>query len=254
MLSVLYDSSAVLVVSKPAGLSTQAPPGIESLEVRVRAFLTERNTSEHPVYLATPHRLDRPVSGSILFATRKAAARKLSKQFERRQIGKIYWAAVQGPPLPETGVWEDYMSKCPEEARAELVPPEHPAASLARLRFRTIARCADYSLLRLELESGRYHQIRLQASSRGIPIVGDELYGSTVKFGAWPEDVRARSIALHARELGFVDPATKKWVHVTAPFPSDWLEEPFSALLQAGEQALQTLPPSTFDPQNSGRD
>jgi 23S rRNA pseudouridine1911/1915/1917 synthase len=221
---ILYEHGPTLVVNKPAGLPTQAPPRIESLEARLRWFLLNRDQKPGGVYLGIVHRLDRPASGVIVFARHKKAARLLSRQFERRQVSKRYWALVQGVVSPEEGTWEDHMRKVPEVAKSEIVPADHPESQHAALRYRTLGRTTHGSWLEIELLTGRTHQIRLQAASRGLPILGDELYGSNIPFGEQFSDVRRRAIALHARSLAFRDPTSQQDVLVTAEPHERWGE------------------------------
>ena len=122
MLDILYDSGPCLVVNKPAGLLTQAPAGIDSLEVRVKAFYREREQKEGNIYLGVPHRLDRPVSGAIVFARHVRAAQRLSTQFENRTVTKVYWALVEGDVQPDEGTWTDYLHKRHGMAQAIVVP------------------------------------------------------------------------------------------------------------------------------------
>lgn len=217
IVEILYESGPTLVVFKPAGLPTQAPPRIESLEARLRWFLLNRDHKPGGVYLGVVHRLDRPVSGAMLFARHKQAARKLSRQFERREVDKRYWACVQGIVAPEAGQWEDYLRKVPDVARSEVVAADHPDAQHAALRYRTLGRTAHGSWLEIELLTGRTHQIRVQAAARGHCVLGDELYGASVPFGEQFSDFRRRAIALHARRLTFRDPTSNQEVTIDAP-------------------------------------
>ena len=137
---ILYEEGPCLVVCKPPGLPTQAPPGIDSLEVRVKSFLKRRDNPPHDVYLGVPHRLDRPASGAIVFATRRRAAHKLARQFEYREVQKLYWACVEGRPDPPAGTWQDYLRKVYGKPQAEVVPADHPEARLAVLHYRTLSR------------------------------------------------------------------------------------------------------------------
>lgn len=219
---ILYQSASCLVVLKPAGLATQAPPQFESLERRLREWLAECHPERSFIYLGVPHRLDRPVSGAIVFTTRRRAAFKLSRQFERREVKKVYWARVEGAVQPAAGTWIDQMRKIYGHPRAEIVSADHAAAQRAELRYRTIEQTAANSWLEIELQTGRTHQIRLQAASRGHPVIGDAFYGSTVPFGQQHADERLRAIALHARSLAFIDPATNQPVTVEAPAPPGW--------------------------------
>ncbi len=221
-LDILYEEGPALVLNKPPGLSTQAPPGIDSLEVRVKQLLAERRDATGKVYLGVPHRLDRPASGAIVFALHTRAARRISRQFEDRQVQKVYWAAVSGQVTPDEGIWEDHLIKIPDQPRAAVVPPDHPGARPALLGYRVLRRGPWGSLLEIELQTGRTHQIRIQAASRGWPVLGDEFYGSSEPFGPWSEDPRGRAIALHARLLGFRHPMSRAWLEITAPPPACW--------------------------------
>jgi 23S rRNA pseudouridine1911/1915/1917 synthase len=221
---LLFEQGACLVVGKPGGLLTQAPPGIDDLQTRVRRFLLERERREGNIYLTVAHRLDRPVSGVVILTRNVRAARRVSEQFQRREVRKVYWAAVEGGMATESGTWTDWMRKVPDEPRAELVPADHPEARRAVLHFRTLRTSANWSLLEIELETGRMHQIRLQAASRGWPILGDAWYGATRSFGPEVTDPRQQWIALHARQVGFQHPMTREPVVVTAPWPEVWRE------------------------------
>jgi RluA family pseudouridine synthase len=220
-IDILYEDGPVLVVNKPAGLATQAPPQFDSLEARVRQFLAERVGAVF-AYLGVPHRLDRPVSGAILFATKRRAAFKLSRQFERRSIGKQYVAAVQGSVEPAAGTWSDHLRKVYGRPRAEIVAESDVGAQLAVLHYQTINRSNDFTLLGITLETGRTHQIRVQAASRNHAVLGDAFYGSTVPFGPATDDERQRAIALHARSITFNHPTTGERVAIEAPFPEFW--------------------------------
>jgi RluA family pseudouridine synthase len=217
---ILYEDGPVLVVNKPAGLATQAPPQFDSLESRVRRFLAERAGAAS--YLGVPHRLDRPVSGAILFATQRRAAFKLSRQFERRTIDKQYVAAVRGSVEPAAGAWTDHLRKVYGHPRAEIVTETEPGAQLAVLHYETIDRSDDFTLLRITLETGRTHQIRVQAASRNHAVLGDAFYGSTAPFGPSTDDQRQRAIALHARAITFNHPTSGERVSIEAPFPEFW--------------------------------
>jgi 23S rRNA pseudouridine1911/1915/1917 synthase len=257
-LDILFEDEHLLVLNKAPGISTQAPGGIDSLEVRVREYLqgkllepspfgrgqgegaaSELQNSQHPhanpfpkgegakakrLYLGFPHRLDRPVSGVIVFAKTIKAARKLSKQFERRKVKKIYWAAVEGIVEPSAGTWTDTLCKIPGAARAQVVAADHPEGQLAILHYRTIGQTPHGSLLEIELETGRMHQIRVQAASRGWRVLGDAQYGSTIPFGEQFEDTRLRAIALHARSLSIMPPGSAEVVTFTAPLGEFWPE------------------------------
>jgi 23S rRNA pseudouridine1911/1915/1917 synthase len=201
---VLHEHAGVLAVHKPAGLATQAVRGIDSMECRVREMLAGRG---HDGYLGVPHRLDRCVSGVMLFATTRRAARKLARQFERREITKRYLAIVQAPGsglLPKAGdLWVNHIFKLAGQARGWIATPDDPVAREARSRVLAVSRQNAGVVLELEPETGRMHQLRIQTACRGMPIAGDLLYGSTVRVGCekspasyTPDDaVKTQSIA-----------------------------------------------------------
>jgi 23S rRNA pseudouridine1911/1915/1917 synthase len=225
-LHILYEDNHCLAVAKPAPLLTQGvPPGIPTLEALAKAYLKERYHKSGNVYLGIPHRLDRPVSGVVLFARNTKAARRLAEQFQTRQVRKVYWAVVEpsaaGLP-PAEGAWEDWLLKVRAEARAECAPAGTAGARQALLRFRRLREAADGALLEIEPVTGRMHQIRVQAAARGWPVRGDVLYGSRLPFGPAAELPRDRVIALHARSLTFLHPIRYEPLTVTAPLPAAW--------------------------------
>jgi RluA family pseudouridine synthase len=219
---ILYEEGPCLVVAKPAGVLTQAPPGIDSLEVRIKDFLKAREGKTGNIYLGVPHRLDRPVSGAMVFGKHVRATRRLAEQFQGRLTRKVYWACVAGVVTPAEGTWTDFVRKVPEQARAEVVAAADPDGREAVLHYRTAGRMDWGTWLEIELETGRMHQIRLQAASRGHAVLGDALYGSTIPFGPLHDDGRLRAIALHARSLEFEHPMTRQPVSVVAPLSDDW--------------------------------
>jgi 23S rRNA pseudouridine1911/1915/1917 synthase len=230
MLTVLYEDNHCLAVLKPGALLTQGvPPGIVTLEALVKSYLKERYHKPGNVYLGIPHRLDRPVSGVVVFARNTKAARRLAEQFQSRQVRKLYWAVVErserGDVPPEEGEWEDWLLKVKEAARTECVTAETPGARQALLRFRRLREFPEGALLEIEPLTGRMHQIRVQAARRGWPVRGDQLYGARLGFGPAAELPRDRLIALHAHSLTFLHPIRYEPVTVVAPPPAEW--EPF---------------------------
>jgi 23S rRNA pseudouridine1911/1915/1917 synthase len=238
-LPILHDSGGVLAVAKPAGLPTQAPAGIDSVEslFRQRLFGTGAQAAvaagrrRHPGgFLGLPHRLDRPVSGVLLLATTPRAARLLSRQFERRQITKTYLALVAGeagpPAVGETFEWHDTIRKVPDEPRAEIVADGTAAGRDAVTTGRVREANAGIRLLELVPLTGRMHQLRVQAAVRGMPVLGEQLYGDGNAAAARPPsdsppDPRAAPIALHAWRIAFTDPVTAAAVEVFCPLPAD---------------------------------
>jgi len=224
-LTVLYEDNHCLAVAKPGTLLTQGvPPGIPTLEALAKAYLKERYHKQGHVYLGIPHRLDRPVSGVVLFARNTKAAQRLAEQFQKRQVTKVYWALLEGDVQPREGTWEDWLLKIRDEARSERVPPETPGARHALLRYQVLQDAAGGALVEVRPETGRMHQIRVQAAARGWPVRGDVLYGARLPFGPAAELPRDRVIALHARSLTFLHPIRYEPITVTAPLPEYWAD------------------------------
>jgi 23S rRNA pseudouridine1911/1915/1917 synthase len=222
-LQILFEDNHCLAVAKPAGLLTQGVPGgIVTLEMQVKEYLRVRYGKSGNVYLGIPHRLDRPVSGVVLFARQTKSAQRLAEQFHERQVTKIYWAAVEGESEgegemePAEGVWEDWLVKVVDEARAVVATPQTPGAKHAILRYRRLGP----GLLELRPETGRTHQLRVQAAARGHPIRGDALYNARTAFGP-----QGNIIALHARSLTFLHPIRYEPITVVAPLSDLWQSE-----------------------------
>src|SRR5262245_25386129 len=213
-LETLYDNGPCLVVNKPPGVLTQAPAGIDSMEVRVKAFYREREQKDGNIYLGLPHRLDRPVTGAIVFARHVRAAQRLSTQFENRTVSKVYWAVVEGDVDGDEGTWTDHLHKRHGMAQSMIVAADDPRGKIAIMHWRVMGRIDGATWLEVQLETGRTHQIRVQATSRGHAVIGDSQYGAKRPFGEAFDDERLRPIALHARQLGFNHPMTREAVDV----------------------------------------
>ncbi len=219
---ILYEQGPCLMINKPGGLLTQAPPHIDSVEMRLKKYIRLRDQKPGRVYLAVPHRLDRPVTGMMVFALHQRAARRISNQFEQRLVEKEYWACVAGELDSDSGTMIDFMRKVPGEARSEICEESDEGARQAVLHYQVLKRSAGRTWLTIQLETGRTHQIRLQCGSRGFPVLGDSLYGSQQPFGEHHEDERRRCIALHSRRLKIRHPMVDEYVDLTAPLPDTW--------------------------------
>ena len=220
---VLFEDHHLIAVHKPAPLMTQAPDGVPSLEALVKAYLKEKYAKPAGVYLGIPHRLDRPVSGAVVFCRNTKAAQRVAEQFQTHAVTKVYWALVEGVVAEDGGEWRDFLRKVPDQARTEIVPPDAEGAKEAITAFKVLRRDADATLLELTPKTGRMHQLRVQAAARGHPVLGDTLYGSTRPFGPPAELPRDRVIALHARRLAFTHPFRHQTpVEIEAPVPEYW--------------------------------
>ena len=221
--AILYEDHHLIAVAKPAPLLTQAPPHVPSLESQVKAYIKEKYAKPAGVYLGVPHRLDRPVSGVVLFARNTKAAQRVHAQFQAHTVRKVYWAIVEGDVTPDAGVWEDWLRKLPEEARTVRAAEGEPGAKLAVLDYRVVQRLpGGGTWVELAPLTGRMHQLRVQSAWRGHPVFGDAVYGSGRAFGPPAELPRDRVIALHARRLTLTHPFTNQPLTFEAPLPEFW--------------------------------
>jgi 23S rRNA pseudouridine1911/1915/1917 synthase len=213
-IEVIYEDNHILVVNKPGGLLTQ-PSGTdqESLEQRAKEWVKITRQKPGNVFLGAVHRLDKPVSGVVLLGCTSKALSRLSESIRNRKTQKTYLALVEGCPREKEGELRDYMIH--DEYRAQLVDRGYPGAKSARLTYKVIERRGETSLLEIDLDTGRYHQIRLQLSSIGCPILGDVKYGSkTVLEGG-------DRIALHHFRFECPHPITKELIVFEAPIPKN---------------------------------
>jgi 23S rRNA pseudouridine1911/1915/1917 synthase len=235
-LQVVFEDEHCLAVVKPAGQLTQgdwAPPGETTLEQDVRRRLNP--DAPESAYVGIVHRLDRPVSGVLIWAKSPKAARRLSSQFETRRAIKEYWAVVEVDPASPTplslkssspifpsveGVWEDWLLRADSSGVVRSVTAGEPGARRAVTRVvRDEAGCVPRECIWLRLwpETGRTHQLRVQTAVRGSPILGDATYGSTRPF--------APGVALHARSLQVRHPMLSTPLVLVAPLPRSWEEQ-----------------------------
>ncbi len=214
-LEVLYEDNHLLALAKPAGLATMGtPPGKPTLLAEAKEYVKEKYHKPGNVYLGVMSRLDAPVTGVVLLARTSKAARRMTEQFRSRTVEKTYWAIVEGPVKPVSGDCIDYVGPDERHRRMHIVGPKLPGAKEARLSYRRLAAVEGDTLLEVDLETGRKHQIRLQLAHRGYPILGDRKYGSRRR---WPV-----GIALHARRLVIVHPVRDEPLELVAPLPGEW--------------------------------
>ncbi|MFO0890406.1 MAG: RluA family pseudouridine synthase [Isosphaeraceae bacterium] len=219
-LDVLYEDNHCLAVNKPAGVLSQGDEtGDPSLIGLAADYLKEKYRKPGNVFVGLVHRLDRPTSGVVLLARTSKAAGRLSEQFRTGRVRKVYWAVVEGCPEPPDGSWEDLLDKDRTSNRVRVLEPSEDQGRIARVDYEMVERGGEWSLIALRPKTGRSHQLRVQLSSRGLPIVGDRKYGASSALRA--EDGGYR-IALHARELTFHHPTRDEDVALVAPLPADW--------------------------------
>ncbi|SIN74527.1 tRNA pseudouridine synthase C [Singulisphaera sp. GP187] len=223
-LTILFEDAHCLATVKPGGELTQGTSGGRetTLEARVRRYL--RPDDPGAVYLGTVHRLDRPVSGVILWAKTLKAARRLAAQFAARQVRKEYWAIVEATTsllgVGDEGQWVDWLTDPDGSGVVHSVETQAPGTRQAITRFRTspaLSLPVATNWLRLWPETGRTHQLRAQAAHRGMAILGDLAYGSGRPF--------PQGIALHARALRVRHPILGTPIDLLAPVPDTWREQ-----------------------------
>jgi 23S rRNA pseudouridine1911/1915/1917 synthase len=223
-LDILYEDNHCLAVAKPSGVVSAHFQGKEeTLDRAVKAYLKERYQKPGNVFLGVVHRLDKPVSGVLLFARTSKAAARLSEQFREGTVEKVYWAVVEGDLDKSAGSLEDWLRKDRETGRVEVVEPRTGGARQALLHYQRRGGHEGLTWLEIRPQTGRTHQLRVQLAHHGFPIYGDATYGSVHTFG--------RAIALHARALTFLHPVRYEPITLTAEVPRNWRGR-FAYLLQ----------------------
>ena len=225
-MNVLYEDNHIIVVNKQSGEIVQGDKtGDIPLSNIIKTYLKEKYNKPGNVYLGVVHRLDRPVTGVVLFAKTSKALPRLNKMFaEHEKVKKTYWALVGKTDegkcrLDCDGEWHTlthWMTRNEKNNTAKAYDREVPNSKKAILRYRFIGQSDRYNLIEIELQTGRHHQIRCQLSKMGCPIKGD------LKYGALRSNPDG-SISLHARKLEFEHPVTHEYLSITAPVPQDVL-------------------------------
>ena len=212
---IIFIDNHLIAVTKPAGLLTQPDRNTdESLIDQTRQWIKEKYNKPNNIFLGLVHRLDRNVSGVVLFARTSKAASRLSKQFREGTPKKHYRAIVLGKLKEEHTTLVHYLRK-EKSLRATVFPRETPTAKRSELSYEVINSLENKSLLEVSLSTGRFHQIRAQMAFIGHPIIGD------VKYGA-PEPLPNQEIALYAHKLVFSHPVSNEEITLTAPEPKTW--------------------------------
>lgn len=212
---ILYEDNHLLVVNKRCGDLVQPDPnGSSALENEIKEFLKVRDSKPGDVFLGVVHRIDRPVSGGVLFAKTSKALSRLNEQLRKGEIHKVYWAVVESRPEQEQATLRHYILRDGRNNRSFCYASPKPEAKEARLQYVTLG-CSDrYTLVEVNLLTGRHHQIRAQLSKIGCPIKGD------LKYGAKRSNAGG-GISLHSRTIEFVHPVRKEAVRIIAPVPKD---------------------------------
>jgi 23S rRNA pseudouridine1911/1915/1917 synthase len=211
---VFYHDNHLLVIYKPSGLLIQGDrTGDMCLLDLAKQWVKNKYQKPGNVFLALVHRLDRPVAGVVVFARTSKAASRLSEQFRMGSVEKQYLAIVHGEIKPSSARLADFIQR--RGATSFIAKPQTPHSSVARLCYRVAGVFENKSLVEIDLETGRHHQIRVQFASRGFPIIGDLRYGAHCPL---PE----KQLALFARKLSFDHPTKKERMTFCSPLPSGW--------------------------------
>ncbi len=225
-MTVLYEDNHIIAVSKTCHEIVQGDKtGDTPLSDTVKAYIKEKYQKPGEVFLGVTHRLDRPTTGVVLFARTSKALTRLNAMFQsHEQIQKTYWAIVQtNTQLPMENRLENYLLRNEKQNKSFVVKPGTKDAKRAVLSYKAIAQSDRYTLLEINLETGRHHQIRCQLAAIGCPIKGD------LKYGAKRSNPDG-GISLHARRIEFVHPVSKLPIFITAPVPEDTLWQALESL------------------------
>ncbi|MFA6581585.1 MAG: RluA family pseudouridine synthase [Paludibacter sp.] len=214
-MTVLYEDNHIIAVNKSSSEIVQGDKtGDQPLSETIKAYLKEKYNKPGEVFLGVTHRLDRPVSGVVLFAKTSKALTRLNEMFKTQEIKKTYWALVKEKPEQPEGRLEHYLTRNEKQNKSTAYDKERSDAKKAVLSYRLIAHSDTYYLLEVHLETGRHHQIRCQLAKMGCPIKGDLKYG-------FPRSNPNGGISLHARSVEFIHPVSKEHIYLTAPVPED---------------------------------
>lgn len=214
-LDVLYEDNHLIVVNKRVGDLVQGDKtGDTPLSDIVKAYLKKKYNKPGEVFLGVVHRLDRPTTGLVLFARTSKALERMNAQFSNRETQKTYWAAVKNTPPKVQDTLIHFLVRNPKNNTSKAHVKEVPGSKRASLDYKILKKLERYSVLEIELHTGRHHQIRAQLAAIGCPIKGDLKYG----FDRSNPD---GGIHLHARQLAFIHPVTKEAVKLVAPTPQD---------------------------------
>jgi len=222
-MTVVYEDNHIIVVNKTASEIVQADKtGDTPLSETVKQYLKEKYQN---VFLGVTHRLDRPVSGLVIFAKTSKALTRLNEMFRTSEVKKTYWAVVKNAPKEPEGELVHFLVRNEKQNKSYAYDKEVPNSKKAILHYRLIGHSENYFLLEVDLKTGRHHQIRCQLAKIGSPIKGD------LKYGAERSNPDG-GISLHARHIEFVHPVSKELVSVTAPVPSDNLWQAFEKMVE----------------------
>ena len=223
-MTIVYEDNHIIVVNKTASEIVQGDKtGDEPLSERLKSYLKVKYNKPGNVFIGVTHRLDRPVSGLVVFAKTSKALSRLNAMFQTKEVKKTYWAIVTAAPPQEEGELMHYLVRNEKQNKSYAYDRERPESKRAILHYRLLAHSERYWLLEVDLQTGRHHQIRCQLAKMGCPNKGD------LKYGA-PRSNPDTSICLHARQIRFIHPVSKEMINLTAPLPDGNLWAAFKQL------------------------
>ena len=226
-MTVLYEDNHIIAVNKTCNEIVQGDKtGDTPLSETVKAYIKARYAKPGEVFLGVTHRLDRPTSGVVLFARTSKALTRLNEMFKSHElIRKTYWAIVQGAPKVPEARLENWLVRNEAQNKSYIAKAGAKEAKQAILSYKTLVKGEHYTLLEVNLETGRHHQIRCQLAAIGCPVKGD------LKYGAKRSNPDG-GICLHARKIEFIHPVKKEPICITAPVPNESLWQQLSASVQ----------------------
>jgi len=212
---ILFEDNHLIAVNKrPSEIVQGDKTGDIPLSEIIKDYLKKKYNKPGNVFVGVIHRIDRPVSGVLLFAKTGKALSRMSEDFRDKEVQKTYWAVVKNKPPQDHGTLVHYLVKDEKTNKSKAFDKEVPGSKRSELDYRIIAKSDNYFLLEIDPKTGRHHQIRSQLSKIGCPIRGDIKYG----FDRTNTDA---SIHLHSRKVVFIHPVTKEKTEITAPLPAD---------------------------------
>ena len=225
-MEVLYEDNHLIAINKSNNELVQGDyTGDTSLDQQVKQYLKEKYSKPGNVYLGVTHRLDRPVSGVVLFAKTSKSLSRINRLFKEKSVEKVYWAIVKQPPELPNGYLKHHLVRNPQKNKSFSYDESRKNSKEALLTYKILASSDRYHLLEIRPETGRHHQIRSQLSKIGSPIKGDLKYG-------FPRSNKNGGISLHARKISFIHPVQKNNISITADPPRDNLWDFFLQKVQ----------------------
>ena len=219
---ILYEDNHLIILNKePSEIVQGDKTGDEPVSEKLKSYLKIKYNKPGNVFLGVVHRLDRPVSGAVVFAKTSKALARMNKLLQKRELKKAYWAIVKNPPPAIEGELIHHLVRNQKNNKSYIYNTLRKNSKEAVLDYKLLKQSKDYYLLEVDLKTGRHHQIRAQLAAVGCPIKGDLKYG-------FPRSNPDASVSLHSRRVSFIHPVSQKLIDIVAPPPSDPLWDFFA--------------------------